>query len=32
MFIKTYINYIIKIKFFLVFIVIYKESITAENA
>jgi hypothetical protein len=31
-FIKTYINYIIKIEFFLVFIIVYKESITAENA
>jgi hypothetical protein len=31
-FIKTYINHITKVEFFLVFIVIYKESITAENA
>jgi hypothetical protein len=30
-FIKAYINYITKVEFFLVFIVIYKESITAEN-
>jgi hypothetical protein len=30
-FIKTYINYITKIKFFLAFTVVYKELITAEN-
>jgi hypothetical protein len=30
-FIKTYINHITKVEFFLVFIVVYKESITAEN-
>jgi hypothetical protein len=31
-FIKAYINYITKVEFFLVFIVIYKELIIAENA
>jgi hypothetical protein len=31
-FIKTYINYITKVEFFLVFIIVYKELITAENA
>jgi hypothetical protein len=31
-FIKTYINHITKIKFSLVFTIVYKESITAENA
>jgi hypothetical protein len=31
-FIKAYINYITKVEFFLAFIVVYKESITAENA
>jgi hypothetical protein len=31
MFIKAYINYITKVEFFLVFIIVYKESITAEN-
>jgi hypothetical protein len=30
-FIKAYINYITKIEFFLVFTIIYKKSITAEN-
>jgi hypothetical protein len=30
-FIKAYINYITKVEFFLAFIIIYKESITAEN-
>ena len=32
MFIKAYINYIIKVEFFLVFIVVYKELIIAQNA
>jgi DDE superfamily endonuclease len=31
-FIKAYINYITKVEFFLAFIIVYKESITAENA
>ena len=31
-FIKAYINYITKIEFFLVFIVVYKKSIIAQNA
>jgi hypothetical protein len=31
-FIKTYINYITKVEFFLAFTAAYKESITAENA
>jgi hypothetical protein len=31
-FIKAYINYFTKVEFFLVFIIIYKELITAENA
>ena len=31
MFIKAYINYITKVEFFLAFIVVYKESIIAQN-
>ena len=31
-FIKAYINYITKVEFFLAFTIVYKESITAENA
>ncbi len=32
MFIKAYINYITKVEFFLAFVAVYKESITAQNA